>query len=173
MTLTTMVVPSVSGAPVPLAAFGIPTANNINELITDLTPALSARTSYTPAWSSSGTQPALVNGTAVGKYVALGKIGWCTGLITMGSSSTYGTGTYFFSLPPGWTIASGETGIVVGTARIIDTSLTTRYVGVVTVASTALVTISSNAATTDISATVPFTFATTDVIAWDANVHLA
>ena len=59
----------------------------------------SAWTSYTPLWTSSGTAPALGNGTIVGYYAKAGRL--VTAKIAMegGSTTTFGTGSYSFSLP--------------------------------------------------------------------------
>lgn len=56
-------------------------------------------TSYTPAWTSSGTAPVLGNGTAVGRYMQVGKLAVVNIEVTFGSTSTFGTGPWFFSLP--------------------------------------------------------------------------
>jgi hypothetical protein len=56
-------------------------------------------TAYTPTWTSSGTAPALGNGTSVGAYVAAGKLIHFRFLLTMGSTTTFGTSGYRFSLP--------------------------------------------------------------------------
>lgn len=57
--------------------------------------------SYTPVWSSSGTAPALGNGTITGKYKKLGTTYHVRIVLTLGSTSTVGTGVYSFSLPVG------------------------------------------------------------------------
>lgn len=54
---------------------------------------------YTPIWSSTGTQPVLNNGSIYGRYALLGRLVHLYVELTMGSSTTYGTGTYRFSLP--------------------------------------------------------------------------
>lgn len=56
-------------------------------------------TSYTPAWTSSGTAPAIGNGTIVGSYAKIGRIVIAKIMVETGSSTTYGTGFYSFSLP--------------------------------------------------------------------------
>lgn len=56
-------------------------------------------TSYTMTWASSGTQPAIGNGTKQGAYVVIGKTCFFRINVLMGSTTTYGTGTYTFSLP--------------------------------------------------------------------------
>ena len=62
-----------------------------------------AWTSYTPTWGSSGTQPAIGNGTVTGSYAlipnAAAKTCAVSIHVTMGSTTTYGTGNYTLSLP--------------------------------------------------------------------------
>ena len=56
------------------------------------------RTAFTPAWKSTGTAPALGNGTITGRYVQVGKYVTYSGKLTMGSTTTFGTGVYQISL---------------------------------------------------------------------------
>lgn len=65
-----------------------------------------AWTSYTPAWTSSGTAPVLNNGTIVGKYMQVGKTIDFAVLLTPGSTTTFGTLNYSISLPPSLTVIS-------------------------------------------------------------------
>lgn len=58
-------------------------------------------TSYTPAWTSTLTQPVLNNGTLVGRYrQASGSdmVHWVLGL-SVGNTTTFGTGVYRFTYP--------------------------------------------------------------------------
>lgn len=56
-------------------------------------------TTYTPIWTSTGTQPVLGNGTLTGRYVSLGASIIGELRLNFGSTTTRGTGTYRFSLP--------------------------------------------------------------------------
>lgn len=56
-------------------------------------------TAYTPVWTSNGTAPAVGNGLIDGRYRKIGKVAFVRGILRMGSSTTYGTGTYSMSLP--------------------------------------------------------------------------
>lgn len=58
-----------------------------------------AWTAYTPTWTSTGTAPALGNGTLVGAYAQIGKTVIFRFAFTAGSTSTYGSGSYIFSYP--------------------------------------------------------------------------
>lgn len=54
---------------------------------------------YTPAWTSSGTAPAIGNGTITGNYSRVGNSVTATIKLTAGSTTTFGTGNYSFALP--------------------------------------------------------------------------
>lgn len=172
MTLTTVTLPGPSGTPVPLAAWGTPMTNNVNELIVDITPPISAWTPYTPTWGSTGAAPVLGNGSISGRFMQFGKLGFYDGVLVTGSTSTYGTGTYTFTLPAGWIVASG-TNTLVGTARLFDSSVTTRYVGVVSAASTTAISVGTHSTATEVSGTVPVTLATGDIIRWRGVIELS
>lgn len=58
-----------------------------------------AWTSYVPAWTGSGSNPAIGNGTITGHYARVGRMVFFKVAITMGSTTTYGTGNYSVSLP--------------------------------------------------------------------------
>lgn len=63
------------------------------------TTALGVWTAYTPTWASAGTQPAIGNGTIAGSYTLVGKTCHFIVTLTAGSTTTFGTGTWTFSLP--------------------------------------------------------------------------
>ena len=84
----------------------------------------------------------------------------------MGSTTTYGAGAYSFSLPFTVATVTGDNFIV--SAYVYDSSTTTFYLGVQSIASAGSggqIRTHANAAA--ISSTVPMTFATSDQI--DAN----
>lgn len=58
-----------------------------------------AWTSYTPTWTGAGSNPAIGNGTLVGKYARVNKLILYRIQLTMGSTTTYGTGNWGFALP--------------------------------------------------------------------------
>lgn len=51
------------------------------------------------AWTSNGTAPALGNSTVIAKYLQIGKLVHYFFVLTFGSTATFGTGSYRFSLP--------------------------------------------------------------------------
>lgn len=56
-------------------------------------------TDYTPVWASTGTAVSLGNGTLTGRYKLVGKK--CTAIFeqVMGSTTTFGSGTYSWTMP--------------------------------------------------------------------------
>jgi len=91
-----------------------------------------AWTPYTPTWSSTGTAPNIgANGTITGRYMKIGRTVLCLINVTFGSSTTYGTGNYNFSLP----FTAASSGIaVVGTAHYLNTA---RWLGQIVISSAA------------------------------------
>jgi len=54
---------------------------------------------YTPTWGSTGTAPAIGNGTIVGAWTqSLNRVHFIAG-VTFGSTTTFGTGNYTLTLP--------------------------------------------------------------------------
>jgi len=56
-------------------------------------------TTYTPTWTAGGTNPSLGNGTLIGRYTRVGRTITFQVNLTMGSTTTYGSGGYEFALP--------------------------------------------------------------------------
>lgn len=92
-----------------------PSAATFNTHVRDNLKAIGdAWTAYTPSWNSTGTQPALGNGTATGFYIAAGDLIVFRFKITLGTTSTVGTGTYSFGLPVAAAATADETLDVTG-----------------------------------------------------------
>jgi hypothetical protein len=58
-----------------------------------------AWTTYTPTWTASTTNPSLGNGALTGRYKAIGKTVFLQIQFEAGSSTTFGSGHWKFSLP--------------------------------------------------------------------------
>jgi hypothetical protein len=56
-------------------------------------------TTYTPQLTSTGTAFSLGNGIVSGRYTQAGSVVWVNIKVTMGSSTTFGTGFYRVTLP--------------------------------------------------------------------------
>ena len=78
---------------------------------------------YTVAWTAVGTAPAIGNGSLSGKFSIQGRT--CTDHITFsaGSTTTYGSSLYYFSLPV------TETGSAIGIGVLYDSSTFIEYGG--------------------------------------------
>ncbi len=124
---------------------------------------------YNPQWASTGTQPAIGNGTIVGKYSMKGNQIFDNGRQTNGSTTTYGTGTYTWSLPfASKTISNYGSN---GSCQVFDSSAGTFYVGRSSIGSnSSTINLATHAAASLMSGTVPIALATSDVIDF-ANVY--
>jgi hypothetical protein len=116
---------------------------------------------YTPAWQSAGTAPAIGNGTITGKYVQFGKTTLYQIKVSMGSTTTYGTSVYYFTLPTNVLSA----GVVWGTVRMNDASASSTYYGFAENDSNTRVAVVTTAQPgVYITNLVPFTWAVSDVV---------
>jgi hypothetical protein len=102
-------------------------------LIGQILPALNALvdsgTPYTPGWFAATTNPTLGDGTIEGAYRRTGKWGDAAFRITVGSTTTFGTGSYEFELPSGWSLPAGAWNNNQGIGVFFDNSAGTYYVG--------------------------------------------
>jgi hypothetical protein len=78
-----------------------------------------AWTAYTPSWTSSGTAPNLGNGTLIGRYMKIGRTVICHINMITGSTTTYGTGNYNWTLP---STAANAGASYVGSAHLLGTA---------------------------------------------------
>jgi hypothetical protein len=117
---------------------------------------------YTPTWAASGTAVALGNGTLTGKWIRLGKTVHYRIQLTMGSTTTFGTGTYSFVLP---TAAHADytanmhmgNGLALDSSGAVFNNLTAGWLSSTTV-------FVLGTANTSIGQTVPWTWAVSDKI---------
>lgn len=151
--------------PATWSAGAVLTAAQLNQQVRDNLKAIGdAGTAYTPTWAGTGSNPAIGNGSITGGYNLAGKRLWFWMQVTMGTTTTYGSGTLTLSLPAGVTLAAGFWNFN-GIAR--DTSAGAIYpmfaqpVGGTTVAIRTLPTTAGNPLAA-VSGTVPFTWATGD-----------
>lgn len=102
----------VAGAPLTAAQLNTDVRDNL-KAIGD------AWTDYVPAWTGTITNPVIGNGTIVGAYLEVGKLVFYSIVITIGSTTTVGSGTYILSLPV-VTAMPGNT--CMGAAHFFDSS---------------------------------------------------
>jgi hypothetical protein len=67
---------------------------------------------YTPVWTALTTPPVLGNGTLTGRYARVGPIVQCKIAWAAGATTTFGVGTWLFSIP----FPYSGTGITIGSA---------------------------------------------------------
>lgn len=88
----------ISGWPIPLDSD--PLGDAAGAIIRSLVDAIEAGwTAFTPGWFGSTTNPAIGNGTIVGRYKRIGKTVFFRISITAGTTTTYGSGNYSFGIP--------------------------------------------------------------------------
>ncbi|GGY81072.1 hypothetical protein CP967_08685 [Streptomyces nitrosporeus] len=76
---------------------------------------LDAWTAYTPAWTGATSNPVYGNAVVTGRYMKVGRTCHVRIDISMGSTTTYGSGGWALSLP----FTSAATGSQVGDAHVL------------------------------------------------------
>lgn len=121
-------------------------------------------TNYTPTWASSGTAPAIGNGTLSGRYLQAPNSKTVHAVVKLlaGSTTTFGTGGYTFSLP-----VSAATNVDrAGSAYMRDASAggSGHYTGVVTIGTGTPTVFAAfeGSAHAQLAATTPVTWVNTD-----------
>lgn len=118
--------------------------------------------SYTVSWTAATTNPSIGNGTKVGRYVQIGKTCILVIGLTMGSTTTYGSGNWSFSLPKTAKNVSGINYFGVAHIRKVGTANYERIAQISPSLSTTVISIFTDPTpgsnSQSISATVPFTW---------------
>lgn len=113
---------------------------------------------YTTAWTASGTAPAIGNGTIASSFSLVGGMMYVQIKLTAGSTTTFGTGLWLFSNPV------NPTKRYIGNGLAYDSSAGTEYGGISVIASPSSSTMYAMSGTNYLGPTVPFTWATSDVL---------
>ncbi|MEU0359910.1 hypothetical protein [Streptomyces cyaneofuscatus] len=80
-----------------------------------------AWTSWSPTWTSTGTNPTLGNGALAGRHMKVGRTVHVLITLTWGSTTVPGTGSYLFSLPfPGAAAIPGVLGVTCNTTGSVN-----------------------------------------------------
>jgi hypothetical protein len=138
-----------------------------------------AWTSYTPTWEAP-TPPAIGNGTITGAYKVIGKTCFVRGRITMGSTTTYGSGDWSIGLP----VAAINAYAIQIPASLLDTSGGTGWYNALMNGAVALNTISSQilanlppsfggSTAGGISSFFPFTWGSGDALYFNGSYEIA
>jgi hypothetical protein len=115
-----------------------------------------SKTDYDVTWTGSGGNPAIGNGTIEGLYSVVGKHVTARIKVVMGSTTTFGTGNWSFTLPSASDLESS------GSAHGFDG--TTRYSGGLLFATTSTVQVFVSGGSTLWGPTSPHTWATGDIL---------
>lgn len=125
---------------------------------------------YTPTWVGATTDPVIGNGTIGGRWRRVGDSMEVQINITMGSTTTYGSGQWYFGLPAGYTVDTGKlpegfgsTHTSLGTANAIDSGTSFKDAHVLYRDSTQVYVI-QDGATSSWQSNSPFTWANTDAL---------
>lgn len=95
----------------------------MNTYIRDVLETLGTPAPYTPAWTSTGTAPSLGNGSLTGLWTQQGSLIWVSITMTLGSTSTQGTGLWRFSLPATCVGSMGLVGYMVPDANNVKAAV--------------------------------------------------
>lgn len=141
----------------------------VNSLVTSVGSATGAWTPYTPSWTASSVNPAIGNGTITGRYRQVGKTIDVAVSIVMGSTTTFGTGEWYVSLPSGLDVAVQN--LVVGPAFYNDAG-TAYYAGICAARAAAnKLNFIQNA--TQVASNNPFVWTNTDILIGRAKYYIA
>jgi len=132
-------------------------------------------TSYTPVWTASSLNPVIGNGTITGNYAVIGKTCFVRGNVAMGSTTTFGSGEWYISMP----IPAINADAILLTATLLDNgsawynaTMVAGRAGFNTKAPLQYVNI-SNGTASDVNSTQPFTWANTDRFIWNGSYEIA
>lgn len=160
-----------------LPAGHIPTADELaawSDQIDALTNPPETDWAASVAWTSSGTAPALGNAVKVAKYWRTPNGLWVDTFqrVTFGTTSTFGTGVHFWSLPV--TAAADQVASAIGEAYGLDAG-TQEYTGVIKLesATTCRVIPAEDTSATNWGQTSPFTWGNGDSIVLTARYRAA
>lgn len=116
-----------------------------------------AWSSYTPTWTGTGSNPAIGNGTLAGGYFQVGKMVLFRVVMSPGSTTTFGSGAWLFSLPV--PAAASEVGGIFGIGSDASAGTFSVIGGYSITNAVPLSTAGAN-----VSPTVPFTWASGDAL---------
>jgi hypothetical protein len=164
----------VTGSLIVSASTNLTGSVTINESRID-----NAWTSYTPTWEAP-TPPAIGNGTITGAYKVIGKTCFVRGSITMGSTTTYGSGDWKIGLP----VAAINAYAIQIPASLLDGSGGTGWYNALMNGAVALNTISSQilanlppsfggSTAGGISSIFPFTWGSGDALYFNGSYEIA
>jgi hypothetical protein len=132
-----------------------------------------AWTPYTPIWTAASVDPVIGNGTIEGWYKVIGKTCFVRGNIVMGSTTTFGSGEWYVSMP--FTASNADS--ILMTANLLDNG-SAWYNAVLNGAragfnyKTPIQYQAVGGTANDVNATQPFTWANSDRFLWNGTYEL-
>jgi hypothetical protein len=130
--------------------------------------------SYTPVWTANSSNPSIGNGTIEGYYKVIGKTCFVRGNVAMGSTTTFGSGEWYISMP----FTASNADAILMTAQLLDNG-SAWYNATVNGARAgfnykAPIQYQAVGGTAnDINATQPFTWTTSDRFLWNGSYEIA
>jgi hypothetical protein len=132
-------------------------------------------TPYVPVWTASVTNPVIGDGTITGSYTVIGKTCFVRGNIAMGSTTTFGSGEWYVSMP----IPAINADAILLTATLLDNgsawynaTMVGARAGFNTKAPLQYVNF-TNGTASDVNPTQPFTWTNTDRFVWNGSYEIA
>jgi hypothetical protein len=131
-------------------------------------------TAYTPIWTAASSNPVIGNGTLEGWYKVIGKTCFVRGNIVMGTTTTFGSGEWYVSMP----FTASHADAILMTANLLDNG-TAWYNATMNGAragfnyKAALQFQTSSGTANDVNASNPFTWASTDRFLWNGSYEIA
>jgi hypothetical protein len=138
-----------------------------------VTPYEGAWRSYTPSWTAASVNPSIGNGTLEGWYKVVGKTCFVRGNIVMGSTTTFGSGEWYVSMP----FTASHADAILMTANLLDNG-TAWYNATVNGARAgfnykAPIQYQGGVGTAlDVNATQPYTWANSDRFLWNGSYEI-
>jgi len=131
-------------------------------------------TSYTPIWTAASSNPFIGNGSSTGQYKLIGKTCFVRGNIVMGSTTTFGSGEWYVSMP----FTASHADAILMTANLLDNGAAW-YNATLNGAragfnfKTPIQYQAVGGTANDVNATQPFTWANSDRFLWNGSYQIA
>jgi len=153
---------------------GLPITGSFTGSINGATINNTAWISYTPTWTAASLNPVIGNGTIEGYYKVIGKTCFVRGNIAMGSTTTFGTGEWYVSMP----FTASHADAILMTAQLLDNGAAW-YNAVLNGAragfnyKTAIQYQNTGGTADSISPNTPFTWTNSDRFLWNGSYEIA
>lgn len=163
---------SINTTPATWTAGEVVAASKMNSQIRDVATGIQASWStYTPTWGGT-SNPAIGNGVLSGRYMRVGKTITANITIVMGSTTTYGSGTWTLSLPVA-SVFTTTTYVNLGSVSMRDTSASANSTGVAILANQTTAQMVVGSSNAFVSTTAPWTWANGDTLSVTLNYEAA